>query len=127
MTQASLLSEPEQIPEFPGPPPGQKCTDPNIVAKHTVACIWGMFRPEENFDVELCMKAVDALDETFYRRVLQHVHMMLERVGERGKCQSCGAVVYWLIHRKTGKKCPYNQEGFPHFVDCPNANGHRKR
>lgn len=57
------------------------------------------------------------------------------------KCQSCGADIYWIKSKKTGKPIPCNPEKFrivtedgrvevgyrAHFATCPQAKEWRKK
>lgn len=46
-------------------------------------------------------------------------------IGSR-RCDSCHAVIYFMP-TKNGKFMPIGRGGRPHFIDCPNAEQHRKR
>ena len=50
---------------------------------------------------------------------------MLDMIGDRGRCKSCGAEIWWL-KSKTGKAMPFTEALVSHFSDCPHANMHRK-
>jgi len=40
-------------------------------------------------------------------------------------CGSCKRKI-WFVRTKTGKACPYTNDGISHFADCPDAAGFRK-
>ena len=66
--------------------------------------------PEPEACVEALQKALSSL---------------VMRVGQMGFCSACGAGVYWITHLN-GKRAPYTQAGFNHFIDCPRAEQFRK-
>lgn len=44
-----------------------------------------------------------------------------EGSGSGDNCRSCGAVIFWDKHPKTGRPHPFNADGTSHFATCPNA------
>jgi len=48
-------------------------------------------------------KAEEALVEA--RRL---IILLLRNIGDRSRCKSCGAEIYWVVH-KNGNKAPYTQ------------------
>lgn len=45
--------------------------------------------------------------------------------GREGKCNSCGALIWWL-KTKSGKSAPFDADGGSHFAKCPQASLWRK-
>lgn len=44
---------------------------------------------------------------------------------DQAQCRSCGATIWWITTDK-GKNMPVVKSGEPHFLDCPDADQHRK-
>lgn len=52
---------------------------------------------------------------------LRRLANLLKQVGEPGQCKACLAPLYWVLHRN-GVRCPYDENGRPHPVTCPQVN-----
>jgi len=59
----------------------------------------------------------------------QALESLLKHAGQSGKCEGCGADIYWVRHftPQGSKWVPYNTRGMNHFGDCPNRDQFKKR
>lgn len=56
---------------------------------------------------------------SFDKALQDNVVMLLNLIGDRANCRDCGITVWWVQHRKTGKKAPYTAEAVNHLTECP--------
>jgi len=86
---------------------------------------------------DIALKYFNAITEKEIRpKLLEAIHKglnqknsitnILKNVGELGPCKGCQAQIYWVIHRKSGARTPYSENGQNHFIDCPAASNFRK-
>lgn len=78
--------------------------------------------PPEHGAVEASAAAA-VVDEAARLRV--NVEKLLDMIGGRGSCRSCGARIWW-VGMRSGKLNPFNGDATSHFATCPNADEHRK-
>ena len=50
----------------------------------------------------------------------QNMERLLKLAGEKATCKFCGATIWWVKHKVTGARTPYEQDGTPHLIRCVN-------
>ncbi len=75
-------------------------------------------------DFEQTREELAAVSELL-AKLRRQVKRLLDQVGDEGECKGCGATIYWVRHKKSGKAVPYTPEALNHFADCPKAQSFR--
>ena len=46
---------------------------------------------------------------------------LLDRIGDRSKCEQCGRPIVWVVYRSL-RQAAHDPNGILHTATCPNAN-----
>lgn len=67
---------------------------------------------------------LEKISNLVVKQLLRNTIVLLDQVGDKSTCHSCGVAV-WFVKHRNGRLGIYEADGISHFSRCPKAK-HRK-
>lgn len=58
--------------------------------------------------------------------LIKNIRRMFDLISSGNKTCKCGAEIWFIRHKQSGKEVPYTERALNHFIDCPEREDFRQ-